>query len=121
MSKIIYIQIILILLSTNINIVLADCYTGFACSIADLEKKEQEKKNIETEFLKKYLDHKDLSESFLAQGKSLNQILIYEGNEIISNPSPSILSSQEYSATHIIYCKNFIKKNNYKEDIISFY
>ena len=49
---------------------MADCYTGFACSINDLEKKEQEEIKKDISILKAYIRQKNSKKTIEIINKS---------------------------------------------------
>lgn len=69
MKKIKYLWLISVLLIMPLNAAMADCYTGFACSIADLEKQEQEQIKKNTAVFKQYLEQKHMPHKILVSGK----------------------------------------------------
>lgn len=76
------------LLLLSQNIVLADCFTGFACSIADLEDKQSEHYKEIISVIQNYFNKKNLEKNYVT-GKytinnyndifSYNTILAYDG------------------------------------------
>ena len=75
-------RIILILVFTilSINHAFADCYTGFACSIKDLEKQKNEEINKNIEIFKKYLNQKNTRNNIITRGtiiKNYNDLFFF--------------------------------------------
>lgn len=67
MKKIIYAFLFLSLLTMPIQSVKADCYTGFACSIADIEKQQEEKTEKDIDTFKQYLEQQHKEKDFIIQ------------------------------------------------------
>lgn len=108
-----YIIVLFFLLSCNQNMILADCHTGFACSIAELEKQEKEKNELIIEFIKKYKIQQNMAELSPIRQEIYNQINI--------NPEIQYFNKEYYgkknvpakfSPTHLSYCKNFVIREN---------
>ena len=59
----------------------ADCTTGYACSIAELEKKEQEQLYNDLEIMKTYLFRKNITYNFINYKSSVinyNDIFLFK-------------------------------------------
>lgn len=71
MKKIKYLYFISLLITMSLNTAFADCFTGFACSVADLEKKEQEEINNNINIYKRYFEQKNEQQQILISGKPI--------------------------------------------------
>lgn len=81
MLKIQYVYIILCLILLSSSTAFADCYTGFACSIADLEKQQEEQLNKDIDNFEQYLKQKNSPKEMLVSSK-----IEYYNDLFIFNP-----------------------------------
>ncbi len=79
MLKTRYVYIILCLVFLPVNAAIADCYTGFACSIADLEKQQEEQSSKDIDNFKQYLKQKNSPKEMLVSSKieDYNDLFIF--------------------------------------------